>query len=181
MSQRLLALILFVASLGIFIFWVQPQWRDIGALQKQRESFETTLARFREFRKIRDDLLSKYNAISKEDAARLRRMLPATTEGGSIIVQLENMSRQHGLLLKRVNVAEKKPQTGTVIQVGTKPYEVVPIDFSVSGPYESFRAFLEELETSLRLIDVSAVSFVAGQENSYEFTLQAQAYWLKQK
>lgn len=175
--NQLIAIILLIAALAIFIFWIQPLWKEVGVLKLERVAFEETLKRFSELREARDDLLSKYNSVSQDDMVRLRRMLPTTPDGGGIIVELEALGRKHGLLLKQVGIAQVGKAIGTTITTKKKGHEIVQVNFSLSGSYGSFRTFLKDIERSLRIIDITSISFVAGSVDSYEFLIQARSYF----
>ena len=55
----------------------------------------------------------------------------------------------------------------------------VDLSFSVSTSYETFLAFLRDLERSLRLVDVTKLSFNAASSNQYDFTITIRTYWLR--
>ena len=55
----------------------------------------------------------------------------------------------------------------------------VDLSFSVSGSYETFLAFLRDLERSLRLVDVTKLSFNAASSNNYDFNVTIRTYWLR--
>ena len=73
------------------------------------------------------------------------------------------------------------------------PYGIFPIEFVVDGNYDTFLAFLKDLEHNLRLVDIKSVSFVVPSAaatsavssgvttnpNIYSYTLKIETYWLK--
>jgi hypothetical protein len=53
------------------------------------------------------------------------------------------------------------------------------LGFGVTASYDDFRAFLADIEHSLRLLDVEKIDFknaAAGDKNDYNFTIRT--YWL---
>ena len=61
----------------------------------------------------------------------------------------------------------------------SKKYGTISLTFSVTSSYESFLAFLADIESSQRLVDVSSLAFSAGVDNNYTFNVTIQTYWLK--
>lgn len=163
----------------IFMFWIQPSWDGIKERQIERDAYLNSISNFRQFRETRDGLLDKYNSIPASDLDNLRTMIPSTPESGKIIVQFEELSAKHGLLLRNINVARKEKSQARTIGQQQTPYEMIPLTFVVSGSYGSFRSFLTDLEKSLRIVDVNLIGFSAGNLDSYEFSINAQVYWNK--
>lgn len=179
MTQRLLSVIFLLAAIVVFMFWIQPLWDEVGQLQIERDAYLNSISNFRQFRETRDGLLSKYNAIPAQDLDNLRKMIPSTPDSGKIIVQFEDMSAKHGLLLRNINVARQEKARARTIGTAQTPYEIIPVTFVMSGSYRSFRSFLMDVEKSLRIVDVGLISFSAGNLDSYEFSITAQVYWNK--
>ena len=53
------------------------------------------------------------------------------------------------------------------------------MSFKVSAPYENFVKFMKDLEQSLRIVDVTALSFKANANNIYDYSVSIKTYWLK--
>ena len=58
-------------------------------------------------------------------------------------------------------------------------HELIGLSFSVAGTYTNLRAFLADLERSLRIVDVRALSFTAGDKDSNEYSIELDTYWFK--
>lgn len=163
-----ISIFLLIASVAVLFLWGRLLWGDIQAFQLEKNSYESALTRLNQLRKTRDDLLASYNSIPAEDLTRIKNFLPTEINSGLLAVQLSNMTNQGGLLLKSLSI--KPPEERANFAV---------ISASVSGSYRNFSGFLSGLEKSLRLIDVSKISFSAGQEDFYDFSLEAKTYLQK--
>ena len=66
-------------------------------------------------------------------------------------------------------------------QVGASDtdYDSLILSFSVTGSYDTFRAFVESLEQSLRLVDIQSISFSATDTGVYDYSIAVKTYWLK--
>lgn len=173
--RYLFSIILFVAILAMIVFWDRPLWQEIQDLQNERGAFESTVLKITDLRKTRDNLIQTYNSISQKDIKRVNKMVPDKAATGSLIVQMANLTNESNLLLKSINISEAGGSGGT-----DGSYQVVDLSLTVSGSYSRFLKFLEKIEKSLRLIDVTSISFtIAGAVDSQDFSLEAKSYLLR--
>lgn len=183
---RYIIILLFLAmAVVIFFTETQPYYDQIKALQTSNQLLQEALVNSRELQTIRDDLLSKYNAISQDDIGRLNKMLPGKLDSGALVTILENRVKNYGLLLKRIDVKEYKITPDSLAVAGSPalPYKIVNLTLTLSGPYASFLQLLPDLERSLRVFDAQTVNFSIGSSNIglissniIEFNLSARAY-----
>jgi Tfp pilus assembly protein PilO len=175
MTKNLLAILFILAALGTAIYWTRPLFEEVQTLIAKREELNTTLLRFQELKKVRDELLNKYNSISREDLKRLEELLPRSPEVGLLLVNLENVSRTQGVSLNGLRVEEIIGSSAN--SKNENSLQSLPVEISVSSSYEVFRSFLSALELSRRIIDIESVSFAAGDENNYNFAIKGVTYW----
>lgn len=177
--RSFIAILLFAAAITVFVFGVRPLWQDVGAQGAQKAAFGTTIDRINELRGIRDNLIQTYNSISQTDIRRVKKMLPDTLNSGSILVELSTIASQSGFLLKSTDVTAAGGRSGApVIRGANQKYSEIGLRFVVSGPYERFGSFLKNLEKSLRITDVTSLSFTAPAQPSasVDFSIEAKSY-----
>lgn len=184
--SNLTAILLFLASLGIFFGYINPAYRSlterkelrersITELRLERDRYADALEKTREIEQTRTGLLEKYNAIPAEDRERLEKLLPDHVDSVRLIIDVNNMAAQYGMTLRNITLLPSNAElAGQTLAIGPQEglFKAVGLKFSVTGSYGDFRAFLRDLERSLRLTDVKTVSFVAGKEEyTYSVTL----------
>ncbi|MBI2038923.1 MAG: type 4a pilus biogenesis protein PilO [Candidatus Niyogibacteria bacterium] len=177
--RLIIASLLFASSIAVFIFGVRPVWQDIGTLGAKKDTFSTTIERINELRRARDTLIQTYNSISQTDIRRVKKILPDTLNSGLILVELSNLASQSGFLLKSTDVSAAAGRSGApVVRGANQRFAEVQLKLVVSGPYERFRSFLQNLEKNLRIIDVTSLSFTSpGQPSaSVDFSIEAKSY-----
>lgn len=192
MARNLLGILLILAALGVSLFWTRPRWAGIQEMQIRKKELGDAIARFQELKKVRDELLVKYNSISSEDLSRLEEFLPRTEKAGQMLVNIEVLTEENKVTLKNINIqreaGEKKSPKGpgenaredtAGLALAAIAPAVLPLEVSVSGSYESFRLFLAGIEKNLRLIDVESITFAAVDTGNYDFSMRASAYWHK--
>ena len=179
--------ILIAVSLGVFFFFLKPQYQSARALQQQVAVYNSSLDTADKLKTSREELIAKYNSISKTDLDNIRSLLPDTVDNIRLVIQLDALAARNGLsTIKNVNYqTEKEKQENETPETSRLPYGEFVISFETSGQYKNFLSFLSDLEENLRLVDVTEVSFLEGSTAatasgvlSYKLTLKT--YWLKQ-
>lgn len=198
MARNLLGMLLILAAVGTAILWTHPLWLSLGEMRQEKIALESIVKRFQDLKKIRDDILATYNAISPADLARLEEFLPKSENMGIFLVNIERLSLDHDVLLKQINIESGREREGSRESVAAAPPETggvatgkakgliaaagpatLPVSFSIAGSYDAFRSFLEAIEKNLRLIDIETISFNAAAGGKYDFSVKAAAYWYK--
>ena len=169
--------ILLVVSGIAFFGFIDPAYKKIGDLRKEAALFNEALENSEKLQQIRDTLLEKYNSFSTRDLERLEKLIPNNVDNVRLVRDLDGIASQYGMSLRDVKVETLEKSAGLgpdTLAVGT-----VIVSFTVSGPYDAFLSFLRDLERSLRIVDVSSVSFLSSEEDFYEYKMSLRTYWLK--
>jgi hypothetical protein len=193
----ILPILLILISIVVFIFGVNPWYKDVTALKADILVYNKALSSSTELQKTEDSLITSYNEIKQVDKDRLSNFLPNSVNNIQFILEIERIASLHNMPVKNIKFESvKKDATptnaNTIISEDTaaqKEYGVFPIEFTTEGTYASFLPFLKDLEYNLRLADVKSVSFtvpdqsikaVAGVDpNVYQYILKVETYWLK--
>jgi Tfp pilus assembly protein PilO len=132
---------------------------------------------------VRDQLLAKYNSFSPQDLSKLQSVLPDNVDNIRLIIDIDNIASQHGLSLSNVQLGDlsgSSAQSSGAVGASSGPVGSVEVGFTVTTDYNTFLAFLQDLQHSLRIIDVDSITFNAsvlpGSLTAY--TLQIRTYWL---
>jgi Tfp pilus assembly protein PilO len=177
--KSVISIIFIGAAAVIFFNWTQPVLNEIKSLYEQEATLNSILSNFREFQTSRDDILSKYNSVTKEDMEKLNKLIPSAANAIDLVVITENMAKNSGLILKNIDV--KKPEDKQKATFDDKKSSVgnILVTMKVTGSYKSFVSFLENLEKNLRLVEIERLSFVAGETDLYEYNIIAETFWKK--
>lgn len=182
---------LLVASVGVFLGYINPTYgaatgetelrmRSIQELREEQGRYTDALQKTREIEQARVGLLEKYNRITIENRERVEKLLPDHIDSVRLIIDINTLASQYGMTLKNITLLDA--QTGArqqpkVSAIGPREerFKAVGLKFGVSGSYDDFRAFLKDLEQSLRLVDVGMLAFgardLADSDYSYDVTL----------
>jgi len=181
--RYLLPLILIAASIGLFVAYTNPTYQvRIKALKEQQQSYDDALNKSQELKRLRDQLLSKYNTFSADDKSKLEDLLPDNVDNIRLVIDINNVAARHTLAVKSLQIGEttsgKTVRNAAAVGASGSAIGSVELGFTVSANYEQFLAFLYDLEHSLRLIDVEKISFSASPTGINDYNLTIRTYWL---
>lgn len=182
MTRFLVPLFLVGVALGLFVLYTNPAYQSIKILRAQVAEYDDALNKSQELRAIRDELNSRRNTFAPEMVQKLERILPDNVDNIRFAIEIDNIATRRALsigALKLGEVSDSRVQKSP-LAVGTSGDAVGSIDvgFEIEARYEDFLAFLQDLEVSLRLIDVEKISFRAPEKGSSKYTFTIRTYWL---
>ncbi len=188
-----LPIILLAAAFGMFFLYTNTAYEKVRVLQKEESAYNDALGNSKKLQSVRDDLVKKYNTLPKESLDRLQKLLPDNVDNIRLIIEIEQLASGHGMSVTGVNYDagddkdEKKDQFATNQQLSGAKNNIgsYDLEFTIEGKYEQFQEFLTDLEKSLRIVDVSSITFSSLTVNEkkpsdlYTYTVKIKTYWLK--
>lgn len=198
MLRSTISVVGLILSVGIFILYTQPTYDKTGVLQAQIAQYDQALQKAAELQQLKQSLLSRYNAFDPADLERLQKLLPDHVDNIRLILDMDAMATARQMALSNVDVSTPssnagiQPQQTVIGQIGqdNRKFESLNVSFSVSGTYTNFKGFLDDLEKSLRIVDLTSLTITqggAGQfagvgaagEPVYTYGVTLKTYWLK--
>lgn len=180
MSRFFLPIIMICGAGAIFYFFTKPLLAEISDLRLEKSRLEQGLDNARQLKAVRDELLKTAHSFPKGDIDRLSKMLPDNVDNVRLIIDMNNLARGAGMNIRSVKIkTDEGVSSKDVIADSGQKKGAVTLSFAVSGPYTNFQDFLSRLARSLRLVDVTSVSFGSNEKNFYDYNIEIQTYWLK--
>ena len=187
MGKMIFGVLGFVLALTIFFMYTKPAYSSIQEVQAQIAQYDDALAKAAQLQELKQKLLSRYNSFNPDDINRLQIMIPDHVDNIGLILELDNIASRYGMALENVDVSSASPQSqavgGDVIGGSHLKHDSLTLDFSTFGTYANFLTFMQDLESSLRVVDL--VSLTLNQdtatkgEPAYHFDVSIRTYWLK--
>lgn len=182
-------LILISGSIGVFAKFVRPMYSNVQELKKEVTDTGGSLSTAGRIKKERDDLIAKYQSISKANLDSLLTLLPDSVNNIRLIIQINALANKNNLSTLRNVDYQTSDNKNKITQSGEpeKAYGEFVVSFQTTGQYSNFLTFLSDLESNLRLVDITNVEFTSANPSSstilasvmnYKITLKT--YWLKQ-
>jgi Tfp pilus assembly protein PilO len=201
MTRFIMPIILIAIAGALFFAFTDPLYNKLAAVRTQMASYNEALDNSKALENERDKLTAKYNSINPDDLMRLEKLLPENVDNIRLILEIEEIAAPYGMVLKDIkyNTTEKDlpaagignaAEVGSIRQAAPKDYGIFDLEFSTSGTYNNFINFTKDLESNLRIVDISALSFsssdaaVSGGAKSasseiYKYNFKIKTYWLK--
>ena len=179
MIKRIAPLIFLLAALGLFFLFITPRYEVVKAKRGQIKILNDALLNSRKVQAARDTLLTTYNNISNADLERLKRILPDHVDNVRLILEINRIATDNGMILQNVTTRDDTRADSGAFGPDDSAYGKIRMSFSLAGKYESLVNFLKEIEQSLRVVDIVALSFTRGRGDLYEYEIEVDTYWLK--
>lgn len=181
MFKILISLFLIAGSAVIFFTKSKDYFSDVEILRKQASSYNETINTAKEVKNFVDEVLSAYNSVSQENVDRINKMISSGPGSMELVVQIDEMMKKNGLDLDSIDTKEIAAEDSVLgaPRSGDVSTQLLSISIKARGPYESFHSFMQELERSLRLIDVNSVKISSAGQDDYLFSIEAVSYWQK--
>ncbi|MEK7564432.1 MAG: hypothetical protein AAB510_02590 [Patescibacteria group bacterium] len=197
MLRFILPIILLGIAVAGFFAFTNPLYTNVVELRGQVASYDEALKNSKALENQRDKLTAEYNALNTEDLAKLQKLLPDSIDNIRLILEIEKIAAPYGMVLRDVKYDAIKtaptttaPGSGSVVPGGaTGPgvsteYGVWDLSFSIVGTYENFLNFTRDLESNLRIVDVSSITFsseidLKSGTPTYKHDFKIKTYWLK--
>ena len=197
--------ILLGASIAGFIFVAAPIYNDVSSQKQQIASYNEALNNSKVLESERDTLTKKYDEVDKADLSKLQKMLPDNVDNIRLILEIGEIARPYGMVLGDVTYdstgtnssnsgsnTSTAPASGNTVQGSN--YGIWNLGFSTSGSYTNFLNFIRDLESNLRIVDVSSIDFTSNdvapskgnssvktntQSDNYKYSFKIKTYWLR--
>ncbi len=176
--SKIISIILIIVSAGLFFGYIDPTYTKIRALAVEKADYDRALNNSKALQAERDKFLDKFNHIAPSDTAKLAKVLPDNIDNVRLIIDIDEMAKTHGMRIRNFK-ADSSGQKETV-GVDPSPYGTLTLAFSTTATYNTFLAFVRDLERSQRILNITDVKFAASDTNSlYDYGVTLKTYWLK--
>ena len=218
MTKFLIPILLIIGAGGVFYFLTDPIINSgrtfddsaqkvgggIKALLAEKESLNKAISDIQSLKGRAQDLEATYQQIAPEQIKKLDVFLPDSVDDIQLIVDVNTIAQKSGMQVKDVKIntdldksgrtAIKSDATASTSPLVNKPAVTkVGLSFAVIGTYSQLRAFMADLTRSLRVLDISRLSFSAQPTTStattsssqslvggqYQYQVDLVTYWLK--
>lgn len=175
------SIILLLLSIGLFYTFTSPYYDRVTELRASAEDYQNVLNNISRIGETRDQLLVDYEQIPKAEIERLGTVLPDHVDTVRMAQELDTISSRYGISLKNVRIDPRGAQSSLpVLPEYEKPYDKVTLSFTFIADYANFRRFLDDLEKSLRIMDVKSLAFTNSESELTEYQASIDTYWLRE-
>ncbi len=164
-----------IASIGLFFTFISPQYKAMADLRNQSAQYDDAIDRAKKVVAKRDDLVAAQNSFSQDDINHLVKFLPDSIDTIQLIIDTNSLATASGAVIQGIKVTQDDPKANP-----TSPVASAQLSFSVKMTYDQLQQLLQSFEHSLRLTDISSITFTPTDDGSaYTFNVTVRTYWLK--
>ena len=177
MTRFILPILLVLVACTLFFGFTRPIIDEISIKQAKADELDSALSNDKNLRKVREKKLADYNSFSPAELDSINRMLPDSIDNVRLIIDMNNIATKYNMRVKNAKI--KSDSMAPQVIGSSQTYGSVTLSFNVSGSYNDLRLFLHDLETSLRLVDVTSLSFNASDKDMNDYSIEVRTYWIK--
>ncbi len=185
MKATIFPILLIAGAIGLFVLVTNPQYQAAKDVQTQVGSLSEALGKSEQILAKRSELQIQYNNFSSKDITSIDKLLPDNVDNVQLVLDMNGIARNHGMVLRNIKIQDQGG-SGNASAQGTQalgpnnsPVGSLSLSFDVTGDYQSFTGFLKDLEQSLRIVDVTGISFKSTDKGIYDYVVNIKTYWLK--
>ena len=170
-----------VLSLAIGYSFTYPAVGEISNLMDEKQKYEASLDTVNNIENKKDELLTEFNKISAEDKKNINTILPDSLNFVRLVSQIDSVASRYNITIDKVSSKETSPPTGDLIGEAQpeRLFNSAIISFSFVAPYNEFKTFLDDLEKSLRILDIKDIKLKTDEDGEYSYDVEFETYWLK--
>lgn len=168
-KDLLLGLTFLVLAAAVVYFAVMPFWQSLKEVKTEVEKKEDRIVTVKKIIQRTEELKTKYEELEPKKE-KLDKAIPDDRKTSHLLVQLEKMASNNGLLLNNINFSEDKVSRAVAVseksqsesQKASKNLSRLSVSTGLQGSYSSFKNFFKSLESNVRIMDVNSFSLTSG-------------------
>jgi len=175
-------IILIVTSIALSVFYTNKNYIKIKEKKVENASYVVALEKSREVLKKREELKSEYARFKESDLKKLDKIVPDSVDNIQLLLDIQNIADLKDVKISGIKIAEEKSSKAAATATAASANNAISsisLSFRTKATYEVFLDFLRTLEQSLRIVDVTALSFKSSDTGVYEYDITIKTYWLK--
>jgi len=189
MIRDIILIILILVFIVMVIFLDVPGVQGVLKIRKDIETQKQVLLDDQDFVATVKELSQAYQE-NKENIDKIGLILPSKEDIPNLIVQVESLVFEQGLILDKLEVTTPTEETGGTInpedvrakeETSTEKYKTLTIGLGFTGDYSALKNFLKATEENMRLIDIDSIGISPESEESgiFKFDLSLKTYYQK--
>lgn len=186
MIKNIIIFILILAFIAVIVFFDLPGVQKTLNLREQLKEGEEELSEKQVLLAKIEKLLKDYEE-SQEDLKKVSYILPSGQDIANLIVQLEALAFEGGLVLDAIEFSpvekqevSRDAQMSSPEEVVVRKYQTLKVNLKLIGDYSAFKTFLGLVEENIRLMDITSIDFSiqAGEESQlFNLNLNLNTYY----
>ncbi len=178
--KALLPIILILVAVGLFFLQINPKYAEIKTLKAEGQQYDEALKMADELKVLRGELATKLESFSASDLERLDHFMPQRLDTVRTILDVDAIATRDSIRLKDLTITDSAPAKEGAGKTSSTQYNTTSFGFTFDATYSQAMRFLQDIQTSLRLLDPQSLAITPAGDNSglYKFTMKLNTYWV---
>lgn len=170
-----------ILSLSVGYVFVYSPWAEISDLNNTKSQYGEFIDTISQIESKKNELQNQFNQISEDDRRDINTVLPTSLNYVKLVSEIDNVAKKYGIIIDKINLSQLDSSVGdSVANAGpAKPYRSSILGFSFGSDYKKAMSFIDELEKSMRILDIRSMKIQEDKDNGYMYSVQFETYWLK--
>lgn len=192
MNKNILPIFLIILAIGIYFTYTKTQIDKAAEKQVVNDGYTSAIENADKLIAIREQVNNDYNKISDTDKERLEKLVPNNVDNVRLTIDVTGIAKNLGLEMRNVHTSAgsdsasggapssgSKSNTMSSMNNGSASYNTVTVGFGVTATFDQFVALIQDIERSLRIMDITRLTVTANDNGVYDFSVEMKTYWLK--
>ena len=179
--RNILPLVILLLAAASAYIYVYPKYQGTASLKGQESKYDSALETANQVTSLSQTISENIESIPEEDKKTLDLLLPTDVNqlkmGNDILgiadfhnIDITSISFNEGLT---ADVASSNAAAPANIEL-----QKMTVTLGFSARYQIFKSFLNDLEKSLQILDITEFSVAPTETEPYEYTVTLNTYWL---
>jgi len=166
-----------IGAVLVYTNLVQPAYSDVQNLRGKKTALQDTIVQDEQAVATVNNLVGQYQSLSQLRDS-LSNILPTEERVPEAVYQLQGIASVRQMEIQSLSL-QYLPMQATQPGSLTKPMGTLSVNLRVAGTYQNFKLFLSDLETNIRLMDVSSIRIEGGNipGGKLTYTVVVNAYY----
>jgi len=176
------SLTLLILAVVSYTNLVLPAYNQVQSLRSEQEGIKATIAQDQQAVTTVKALVGQYQTLSQL-SDNISQILPIEDDVPGAVYQLQGLASSRNLVVQSLAL-QYLPIHPVVSDSLAQPVGTLQISVILNGSYSDFKLFLGDLESNIRLMDVSSVHISGGgitNNNKLTYSMVVDAYYQQQQ
>jgi Tfp pilus assembly protein PilO len=179
--KNILPVILIAVAVTLYFTEIQSQIENVQQTRMTNKSYLEAINQTEQITDLRQKLVAKVSSFDQSDLDKLKKSIPEKFNNVTFTNDLNGIAMRNGFSISDISVDSNSSQSSSADRSlgNSKPYIEHNVTFHFKTSYENVNKFVNDLEQSLRLIDISSINISPTDKGDYNFSFKIKTYSLK--
>ncbi len=169
-----------VLSISVVYAFIMPFIGNSSRLLGEKARYQEALDQVSNIEAKKNALETEFKQISAAQINKVETLIPSSLNFVKLIADIDAAASKYGISIDKVSSTNNSSAAGSISETqNIEDYNSATISFEFASTYTQFNDFLNDLEKSLRILDIKSIQITTGENTVYTYKLSLSTYWSK--